>query len=210
MFLDEKLVQMELRRNAKEEGREEAERMEMLKEEILRQERDQKPISDFIRELKAGIVDIDGIKYLDEKQDFLNKYSRLYVFRDDVEQIIQNEGSVTVVYQTLGMAINLMWIHAPMVMKDEKEYQKKMEEQLKKGRIPYHPLDTGRLKSGETTICYASGITAGPIGNVLSIHFYYKAKEGFIVGSYTCELLKRYSFEHLFLAMLHLICEEED
>lgn len=210
MFLDEKLIQMELRRKAKEESREEAERVEMLKEEILRQERDQKPISDFIRELKAGIVDIDGIKYLDEKQDFFNQYSRLYVFRDDVEQIIQNEGSVTVVYKTLEMAINLMWIHAPMVIKDEKEYQKKMEEQLKQDRIPYHPLDTGRLQSGETTVCYASGITAGPIGHVLSIHFYYKAKEGFMVGSYTCELLKRYSFEHLFLAMLHLICEEND
>jgi len=198
MFLDEKLVQAELKRQAKPDDMGETER---AIEEIRRQEAGQKTVNQFIDELKAGVVVIDELAYRCEKQ------GQLYIFSDDIEKNVKQENAVIISYKTLEMGINLMYLMSPLVIKNEKEYQKQMH--FRQNGVPYYPVDTGKLKSGVTKIFYATGLTTSPIGGIFVLHYYFKTKAGFASGNYTCRLLKRYSFEHLFLAMLHLMCEEE-
>jgi len=201
MFLDEKLVQMELKRQAKADDGEELER---AKEEIRHQAATQKTVYQFIDELRAGAVVIDEVEYRCEKQE------QLYLFPDDIENIVKQENSILVAYKTLEMGINRMYLAGALVVKNEKEYQKQMQAHFRQSGVPYYPIDTGKLKSGNTNIFYAVGLTTSPIGGIFVLHYYYKTKTGFASGNYTCRLLKRYSFEHLFLAMLHLMCEEEN
>lgn len=207
MFLDEELVQIELKRNTKPEENEEREK---IKEDILRQEKEQKPIPDFINELTSGKIIIDGIEYSCEKSSFFENRSILFICNDDVEKTIQNTQGLTVIYKTLEMGINLTIMNAPLAIKNVREYQKKLSAHMRQNNVPYIPVDTGTLYSGKTLISYATGITTSPIGGIYIIHFYYKSKGAVISGNYTCRLLRRYSFEHFFLAMLHLICEEEN
>lgn len=206
MFLDEKLVKSELKRNAKPDDNEEIER---LKEEILRQEKEQRPVSEFIGELRAGKLIVDEVEFTCERTAFFEERSYLYLCREDMERMLHNEPGFTVIYKTLEMGINLAYMKEPMVIKNEKEYQKQMKEHLRRNQVPYYPVNTGRLTSGGTRISYASGITTSSIGGIYVVHFYYKRKGHVMLGSFSCSLLRRYSFEHLFMAMLHLICEEE-
>jgi len=207
MYLDEKLVQIELKKSAVPDSNEEIER---IKEEILRQEREQKPIADFVAELNDQKVVIRGMEYDCEKQSFLNGHIGLYMFPQDIEKIMEEDQAVSIVYNTLEAGVNLMLVKGPLVIKNEKEYQNKMKEQFRKDKISYAPLDTGRLRCGDTKVSYASGITTSTVGGVFVIHFYYPCKAGIILGSFTCQLLERYTFEHLFLAMLETISRKED
>ena len=201
MFLDEKLVQVELKKQVKLDD---IEAVEREKEEIRKQELNQKTVSQFIDELRSGTVVIDEVKYCCEKQE------KLYLFSDDIENIVKQGNSVLVAYKTLEMGINLAYFESALVVKNEKEYQKQMQVHFRQNGVPYYPVDTGKLKSGNTKIFYASGLMTSPIGGIFVLHYYYKTKNGFASGNYTCRLLKRYSFEHLFVAMLHLMCEEEN
>ncbi len=206
MFLDEKLVQIELKRTAKSDGNEELEKM---KAEIIRQEREQKTILDFIYELRSGKMIVEGLEFPCEKRTYFNQLASLYICQDDLEKIIENEQGITVIYKTLEMGVNLTIIKEPMVIKSEKEYQKKMSEHLRQNNVPYYPVTAGKINSGKTKVFYASGITTSPIGGIYTVHFYYKRKGIVVIGNYSCRLLSRYFYEHLFLAMLQLICEEE-
>lgn len=207
MFLDEELVQIELRRNTKPEENEERDK---IKKDILRQEKEQKPIPDLINELTSGKIIIDEIEYPCEKVSYFENRSNLYICSDDVEKTIQNVQGLTVIYKTLEIGINLTFMKAPLAIKNVREYQKKLSAHMKQSNVPYIPMDTDTLYSGETLISYATGITTSSVGGIYIIHFYYKNKGAVISGNYTCRLLRRYSFEHLFLAMLHLICKEEN
>ena len=145
-----------------------------------------------------------------ETQSFLDGNAHLFVFPDDVETIWQRDNMTSIIYKTLDIGANLMYTNAPLAVKNEKEYQQKMKEQLKKDGLLYCPLNAGRLNSGRTRIFYATGITTSKVGGIFVVHFYYKYKATIVMGSLTCKLMDRFFYENLFLAMLHLICEEEE
>ena len=56
MFLDEILVQQEIERSRGDKGQ----RLEEIKEEILKKQREQKPIPEFVEELRNGSVTLGG------------------------------------------------------------------------------------------------------------------------------------------------------
>lgn len=201
MFLDEVLVKEELKKRVKPDNHEEKERMIA---EIRYEEENQKSVTEFITELKAGLVVIDGIEYRCEREH------PFYVFPDDIENSFRNEQSAAVSYKSLEMGVNVMNLSGKLIIKDAREYQMQMTKHFRQSGMPYYPVDTGSLQSGSTTIHYATAITTSPIGGIYAVHFFYKTKGGFVSGSFTCKLLKRFSFEHLFMAMLYLFCEEEN
>ena len=61
MHLDEKLLQMRMESKKQEEVKK---HLQDIKEDILRQEREQKPIQEWVRELTCNLVDIKGVKYV--------------------------------------------------------------------------------------------------------------------------------------------------
>lgn len=64
MFLDEKLLQIEI----EQEKREKQEKhLEEIKQNFIRQEKEQKSIDDWISELKQKTILLDGKEYLCEK-----------------------------------------------------------------------------------------------------------------------------------------------
>lgn len=205
MFLDEKLVQIELEKNRKQERES---WLEETREKILRQEREQKSISEYAEEIRKGIVTIDNKEYRCEKIELLDGHMTTYVFPDDVERIQQEKSVASIAYRTMETGANFMRIHGALAIKDEEEFQRKLKAQLTGSQVLYQPLDTGNIKSGKKRIHYAAGITASSAGGVFILHFYYADKKGFVTGNYTCRLLNRYSYEHLFKAMLQLMCEE--
>lgn len=209
MFLDEKLLQLE-REKEKKDNREQL--LQEKKEEILKQEREQKSVVDFISEIKSGVVVIDGKEYQCEREFLLDGNVTTYIFSEDVVKIIQENNVATIFYNKLEIGANLTFFKVPAVIKNEKIFQEQLIGQYKKDKITYYPLETGSFMSGNRKIRYATGVTTSAVGGIFIINFYSVQKGETVIGNYTCRLIKRYSFEHLFLAMLHLmfVFEEEE
>lgn len=207
MDFDEKLLQLEKERDQKEDQKK---LWQEKKEEILRQEREQKPVEDFVSEIRSGAVTIDGREYCCERKTLLNGDAATYIFPEDAVKIIEENNVATVFYNELEAGTNLTFLRVPVVIKNENVFQKKLAEQYKKDKIDYLPLETGSLVSGKRKICYATGVTTSAVGGIFIINFFSIGKKGTVTGNYTCRLARRYSFEHLFLAMLLMMFEEED
>lgn len=206
MFLDEKLLQLELER-VREEDRERL--LEETKELILKQEREQKSVDQAVAELKSGVAVIDGKEFKSEITGLLKGNAVTFVFPEDVEQIIEENNISTVFYKTLEIGANLTYLKVPLAIKNENMFQTKLAEQYAGEKITYYPLETGNLRSGNKTIRYAAGVTTSAAGGIFIINFYYTGHRGTVTGNYTCRLIKRYTFQNLFIAMLQLMCEEE-
>lgn len=206
MFLDEKLLQIEI----EQEKREKQEKhLEEIKQNFIRQEKEQKSIDDWISELKQKTILLDGKEYLCEKNLLLNQHVEVFTLSDDVERIIEENNIATIFYRTLEIGTNITFWDQPAVIKNETEFQQKLTDQYLKDKITYYPLETGNFLSTESKVCYAEGILTSAVGGIFINNFYCSKKEGTITGNYTCTLLKRYSFEHLFRAMICLMFEED-
>lgn len=205
MFLDEILVQMETDGSQKQTGR----NYDEIKEEILRKEREQKPISEFILELNSGCVVIGEKRYLCEKRRVLSDRANMFLFAEDLAQLDEETNTVNVSYLTLEIACTLGFLQAPSVVKNETEYQKLLKKQLDSLKIPYEPVDVGNFSFGNQKIRYVSGITTNMVGGLFTINYYIEEQNHTLAGSFTCKLLERYTFEHLFMAMMQLLLEEK-
>lgn len=206
MFLDEILVQKEIERTQKGTDQ----RFEEIKAEILQKEKDQKAISEYILELKNEIVIIGDIEYKCKKIKVLDEAAVIYNFQDDLVQLFEEKPIASVLYRTLEISATVSFLQMPIIIKNEQEYQQTLKKQLRASEVPYEPVDSGNLISGSTKIFYATGITYNAAGGLYIINYFYLKKNGFVTGSFTCKLLERYTFENLFLAMLHLLCEESN
>ena len=172
MFLDEILVQQEIERSRGDKGQ----RLEEIKEEILKKQREQKPIPEFVEELRNGSVTLGGRTYRCEQKQVLEGAVSVLLLPDDVEQ----------------------------------EYQNSLVQELKRGQIPYQPIDTGHMKQGKQTICYATGITVNAAGALFIINYFITGRPGFVSGNLICKLQERFTFENFFLAKLCLMGETDD
>lgn len=204
VFLDEILVQKEMERTRRNNGQ----RLEEIKEEILKKEREQKIIPEFITEIRNGIVTIEGKDYRCERKVVLDGAASIIIFPDDVEQIIENKPAAHIQYRTLLIGENIFYIQAPIVIKDEQEYQQNLKELLQKEHVTYQPIDTGNFMAGSQKVCYVTGITANIAGMLFTINYFYMDKSGFTSGNFTCKLLDRFTFENFFLAKLYLMGEK--
>lgn len=199
MFLDEKLLQTES--NWKEQEKRERYLTE-IREDILRQELEQKTVEERVGELKCETVEIEGREFLCEKRRLLDSRIPVFVFPEDVDGIFEENNVATVFYRTLEIGTNLTFINQPAVIKNEAEFQKKLTEQYFKDKLTYYPLETGNFRSGNHRICYAEGVLTSAAGGVFINNFYCSGKKRTITGNYTCRLAKRYTFAHLFQAMV--------
>lgn len=205
MLLDEKLLQIE-REKAKKEKREK--RIQEIREDFLRQEREQKPVQKWMEELKNGKVTIDGKELLCETINLFDENIPVYVFPEDVARIIDENHFAIVAYRELEIGTNLTFFKESLCVENEMLFQQKLSEQYKTDKLTYYPMDTGKINSAHRELCYAAGIITSAAGGVWIINYYYQEKDGIVMGNYTCPLVKRFLFEHLFVAMLHGICEE--
>lgn len=206
MFLDEKLLQIE-KEQIKQKKQEQY--LKEIKEDILEQEQKQKSVEDWLHELKHKTVIIDDKEYLCEKQMLLDGHAAACILTDDVERIIEENNIATVFYRTLEIGTNITFLNQPAVVKDETEFQEKLSSQYLKDKIAYCPLETGCFKPAEKRICFAEGIVTSAAGGVFINNFFCSGKEWMISGNYTCILLKRYTYEHLFRAMIRFMFEED-
>lgn len=206
MFLDEKLLQIK----AEQEKREKQEKhLQEIREEFIRKDREQKSVEDWICDLKQKIITIEGKEFLCEKKLLLNQHVEVFIFPEDVARIFEENNVATVFYQTLEIGTNITFLKQPAVVKNEIEFQEKLTKQYLKDKLTYYPLETGSIPLGKDKVCYAEGILTSAVGGIFINNFFHSRKKRTIIGNYTCKLLKRYSFEHLFRAMLTLIFEED-
>ncbi len=207
MYLDEKLLQME----ADQEKRKKHEKhVNEIKEELIRQEQEQKSVDDWISELRQKKVTIDDREYSCEKKPLLNQRVAAFIFSDDVARIIEENDIATVFYKSLEIGTNITSLKQPAVIKNETEFQEKLCEQYLRDRINYSPIKTGKFLLAGRKVYYAEGILTSAAGGVFINNFFCSGKKRTITGNYTCVLRKRYSYEHLFRAMIHLMFEEDN
>ena len=191
MFYDELLVKKEI-----EEGQKKADRRREIREEIVRQQRQQKEIRAYMEELQAGIVEIAGRRYACEKKEALGGAACLYVFSEDIEQIRLEKTAASVIFHRLAAACCV-------------QYLPRLSQRLRDTGIFYEPVEEGSLLSGKRRICYACGVSANASGGVYAVNYYFPVERGFVTGSFSCKLCDRFVFAHLFLAMLRLMCMTE-
>lgn len=206
MFLDEKLLQTESKRKQQEK---QERHLTEIREDILRQEKEQKTVEERISELKRKTVEIEGREFQCEKRRLLDSRIPVFVFPEDVDRIMEENNVATVLYKTLEIGSNFTFIHQPAVIKNETEFQKKITEQYFKDKLTYYPLETGNFQSGNYRICYAEGVLTSAVGGVFINNFYCSGKKRTITGNYTCRVAKRYAFEHLFQAMISQMFQED-
>lgn len=206
MYLDEKL----LRTEADRERRERQEKhLKELKEDFVRQEQEQKSVDDWVRELGQGAVVIDGREYLCEKKMILGKRVPAFILSDDVAGIVEENNIATIYYRSLEIGTNITFLDQPAVIKNETEFQEKLTEQYLKDKITYHSMETGKFQLAAGKVYYAEGILTSAAGGVFINNFYCSSRKGTVAGNYTCILLRRYFYEHLFRAMIRLMFEED-
>ena len=203
---EEKLLQIE-QEKAQKEVKEN--RIREIREEFLKQEREQKSIQEWMEELKKGKVTIDENEFLCEKIKLFDENIPLYVFSEDIVKIIQENHLAIVSYRELELGMNLTFLRGSLCVENEIVFQQKLSEQYKTDKITYYPMDTGKIHSAYKILTYATGIITSSVGGIWIINYYYQKKDGIVMGNYTCPLVKRFSFEHLFVAMLNGICEED-
>lgn len=206
MFLDEILVQKEIERTQKGSKQ----KYEEIKAEILQKEKEQKAIYEYLLELQKEIVIIGDKEYKCKKIEVLDDAATLYIFQDDLAQLFEEKPVASVLYRTLEISATVSFLQMPVIVKNEHEYQQILKEQLYAADVPYQPVDSSNLISNNTKIFYATGITYNAAGGMYIINYFYLKEKGFVSGSFTCKLLERYTFENLFLAMLQLMCEENN
>lgn len=206
MFLDEKLLKNEMD-NKKREKLEK--QLQDIKEDISRQEREQKTVDDWLRELDSKFVEINGKQFVCEKKKVVGNHISIFVFPEDVERIFEENNVATVTYRTLEIGTNITFLNQPSIIKNQKEFQDKLVKQYIQDKLTYYPLESGILESGKYKICFAEGIVASAIGGVFINNFICSGKKRAIVGNYTCRLVQRYTFGNLFRAMLTRMFEED-
>ncbi len=206
MFLDEKLLQIEAEKKKREKSEK---RLQEIKDDILKQEREQKSVEDWIRELDCGLVEINGKELVCEKKKVADNRIGIFVFPEDMERIIEENHVATVIYRTLEIGTNVTFLNQPSVIKNQKEFQDKLVKQYLQDKRTYHPLESGVLTSGKYKICFAEGIVTSAAGGVFVNHFLCGGKKRAIIGDHTCRLIQRYSFGNLFRAMLTKMFEED-
>ena len=206
MFLDEQLLQKEIE-NEKRENLEK--HLQDIKEDISRQEREQKSVDDWIREIDCKLVDINGKKLVSEKKRVAGNHISIFVFPEDVEKIIEDQNVATVIYRTLEIGTNTTFFNQPSVIKNQKEFQAKLIKQYAQDKLTYSPLESGILESGKYKICFAEGVVTSAIGGVFINNFFCSGKKRAIIGNYSCRLVQRYTFRNLFRAMLTKMFEED-
>ncbi len=113
MHLDEKLLQMRMESKKQEEVKK---HLQDIKEDILRQEREQKPIQEWVRELTCNLVDIKGVKYVCEKKRVVDNHIGIYIFPEDVEKIIEDSNVATIIHHTLEIGINVTFLNQSAVL----------------------------------------------------------------------------------------------
>lgn len=204
MFYGELLVKKEI-----EEGQKKADRRREIREEIVRQQRQQKEIRAYMEELQAGIVEIAGRRYACEKKEALGGAACLYVFSEDIEQIRLEKTAASVIFHRLAAACCVQYLPMEISITQEKEYHDRLSQRLRDTGIFYEPVEEGSLLSGKRRICYACGVSANASGGVYAVNYYFPVERGFVTGSFSCKLCDRFVFAHLFLAMLRLMCMTE-
>lgn len=206
MYLDEKLLQIE----AEQEKREKQEKhLKEIKEDFIRQEQEQKSVDDWVCELKHKKVIIDGREYLCEKKPLLDQRAAAFILSDDVAKIIEENNIATVFYRSLEIGTNITFLEQPAAIKNDTEFQEKLTVQYLRDKLSYRPLETGKFLSAKRKVYYAEGFLTSAAGGVFINNFYCSGKKGTITGNYTCILLRRYSYENLFRAMIRLMFEED-
>ncbi len=206
MFLDEKLLQKQIE-NKKEEDLKK--HLRDIKEDISRQEREQKSVEDWIRELDCKLVEINGKKLVCEKKKVAGNHINIFVFPEDIEKIIEDHNVATVIYRSLDIGTNTTFLNQPSVIKNQKEFQDKLIKQYSRDKLTYCPLESGILESGKYKICFAEGVVTSAIGGVFINNFFCSGKKRAIIGNYSCRLVQRYTFGNLFRAMLTKMFEED-
>lgn len=206
MFLDEKLLQKQIENKKREDL---AKQFQDVKEDIFRQEREQKSVEDWIREIDCNLVEINGKKFVCEKKKVASNHIGIFILPEDVETIIEDHNVVTVIYRTLEIGTNTTFLNQPSVIKNHKEFQDKLIKQYSQDKVTYCPLESGILESGKYKICFAEGVTTSGIGGVFINNFICSGKKRAIIGNYSCRLVQRYTFENLFKAMLTKMFEED-
>ncbi len=113
MLLDEKLLQIE-QEKAQKEVKEN--RIREIREEFLKQEREQKSIQEWMEELKKGKVTIDENEFLCEKIKLFDENIPLFVFSEDIVKIIQENHLAIVSYRELELGMNLTFLRGSLKM----------------------------------------------------------------------------------------------
>ena len=126
MLLDEKLLQIE-QEKAQKEVKEN--RIREIREEFLKQEREQKSIQEWMEELKKGKVTIDENEFLCEKIKLFDENIPLYVFSEDIVKIIQENHLAIVSYRELELGMNLTFLRGSLCVENEIVFQQKLSEQ---------------------------------------------------------------------------------
>ena len=120
MLLDEKLLQIE-QEKAQKEVKEN--RIREIREEFLKQEREQKSIQEWMEELKKGKVTIDENEFLCEKIKLFDENIPLYVFSEDIVKIIQENHLAIVSYRELELGMNLTFLRGSLCVENEIVFQ---------------------------------------------------------------------------------------
>lgn len=205
MFLDEKLLQAELDKRKREE---QEKQVQEIKEDISRQEREQKSVEDWIRELECKSVDIHGKKYACERKRVAGNHINIFIFPECVERIMEEGNVATVVYRTLEIGTNATFLNRPSVIKSHKEFKDKLALQYQQEKRTYYPLESGVLVSGNYKVCFAEGVFPSAIGGMFVNNFFCGGNKRTIIGNYTCRLTARYTYGNLFRAMLTQMFKE--
>ncbi len=205
MFLDEKLLQNELEKRKQEEREKQ---VQEIKEDISRQEREQKSVEDWICELDRELVEIHGKKYACEKKRVAGNHINIFIFPEDVERIMEEGNVATVVYRTLEIGTNTTFLNRPSVIKSHKEFKDKLALQYQQEKRTYYPLESGVLVSGNYKVCFAEGVFPSAIGGMFVNNFFCGGNKRTIIGNYTCRLTARYTYGNLFRAMLTQMFKE--
>lgn len=206
MLLDEKLLQIE----AEQEKREKQEKhLEEIKEDFIRQEQEQKSVDDWVYELKQKKLIVDDKEYMCEKKPLLNRRAAAIILSDDVARIIEENNIATVFYRSLEIGTNITFLDQLAVIKNDMEFQEKLTEQYLRDKLTYCPLETGKFISAKRKVYYAEGVLTSAAGGVFINNFYCSGKKETITGNYTCVLVRRYSYENLFRAMIRFMFGED-
>lgn len=206
MFLDETILQKEIENKKRDDLKK---RLQDVKEDIFRQEREQKSVEDWIQELNCKLVEINGKKFVCEKKKVAGNHISIFIFPEDVEKIIEDQNVATIIYRTLEIGTNATFLNQPSVIRNQKEFQDKLIKQYLQDKITYCPLESGVLESGKYKICFAEGVVTSAIGGVFINNFICSGKKRAIIGNYSCRLVQRYAFGNLFRAMLIKMFEED-
>ena len=206
MFLDEKLLQKQVENKKREDLKKQ---LQDVKEDIFRQEQEQKSVEDWIREIDCKLVEINGKKFVCEKKKVAGNHIGIFILPEDVETIIEDHNVVTIIYRTLEIGTNTTFLNQPSVIKNHKEFQEKLIKQYSQDKVTYCPVESGILESGKYKICFAEGVMASAIGGIFINNFICSGKKRAVIGNYSCRLVQRYTFGNLFKAMLTKMFEED-